>query len=186
MMRFTILGRGVTSSAESRKSQRSYPASWRNIFSRTLTTSTTPSVTTDSFRSISIRKTRLIQLQLKSTNAQDPNQVPSYRANLSQTYPGQWQTPEPIRSIPIRLPPYTKVAIQESTSAGHRISQVRISANPTCRNGGYTPNTGNANGGINNGWPDVNFQVNTKELLDAGKEAALDAARRAFESNQNR
>lgn len=43
-------------------------------------------------------------------------------------------------------------------------------------NGTFTPNA--------NGWPDVNFKVNSKDLLDRAAKAAADAARQAFENQQ--
>ncbi len=116
--------------------------------------------------------------------AQDPNQVPSYTGQPQQTYSGQWQIPN--------NPVYSNQGYAPSGNSGINISWPQNSQttgyqqSPQPGNGSFTPNPGNANSGINNGWPDVNFQVNTKDLLDAGKEAALDAARRAFEANQNR
>ena len=106
--------------------------------------------------------------------AQDPNQVPSYQ--------GQWATPS-----------YTNQGTQQAGGSGINISwpQNRQADGSGYQQGsnqfnGYQTNPGNPNSGINNGLPDLNFQVNTQQLLEAGTEAAVDAARRAFESNQNR
>jgi uncharacterized membrane protein required for colicin V production len=122
---------------------------------------------------------------LNQQSAQDPNLVPSYQGQTQpgQTYPGQWQTPS-----------YSNQSNPQDGNSGINISwpqnrQANSSGsqpNGSQFNGGYPANTASPNNGINNGFPDVNFQVNTQELLDAGKEAAFDAARRAFESNQNR
>lgn len=101
---------------------------------------------------------------LNQQTAQDPNQVPSYQ--------GQWQTPTNSN--------------QGYSQGGNSGININWPQNRQANSSGYPANTASPGSGINNGFPDVNFQVNTQELLDAGKEAALDAARRAFESNQNR
>ena len=101
--------------------------------------------------------------------SQDPNQVPSYQ--------GTWSTPS-----------YANQGNQQGGS-GINISwpqQRQANGSYQPQQGGNQYNATNPNAGINNGLPDINFQVNTQQLLESGAEAAVDAARRAFDPNQNR
>lgn len=121
---------------------------------------------------------------LKQQTAQDPSQVPSYQSQTQsgQSYPGQWQTPTP--------------ADQSQPQTGNSGINISWPQNRQAKSSGYqqgsnqftgnNSNAGNPGNGINNGFPDVNFKVKTQELWNAGQEAAVDAARRAFEPNQNR
>ncbi len=90
---------------------------------------------------------------------QDPNGIP--------TYQGKWQIP----SI--------------SNSSGSQQAGFQQPSNGQATGGGWFGNGSSATKGssqINNGWPDVNFEVNSKQMLDA----AADAARRAIDANQQR
>ncbi len=62
--------------------------------------------------------------------AQDPNQVPSYSANLSKRILDSGKYPA-IRSIPIRVPP--PMATRESTSAGHSTAKRPDIHKPPCQ-----------------------------------------------------
>ena len=103
--------------------------------------------------------------------AQDPNQVPSYQ--------GQWSTGTHQGNqgngsgINISWPQQRQANDSYPQQGGNQYSS-------------YSTNTPNPNAGIDNGLPDVNFRVNTQQLLESGAEAAVDAARRAFDPNQNR
>jgi membrane protein required for colicin V production len=114
---------------------------------------------------------------------QDPNQIPRY--------PGQWKIPK------IQAP------VNHSGGQNGYVNQTQPANSAAPANNGFTlgwltnptsaesnsqqtgyQQTGYPNNGasqVNNGWPDMNFQVNTKEMFDRATSAATEAARSALE-----
>jgi membrane protein required for colicin V production len=124
------------------------------------------------------------QYPSEQQTVQDPNQVPRY--------PGQWQLPQiqaPVNNTGGQNgyanqtnPPTNTPAANNGFKWNWGTNQ--NSAQPNSQQTGYQQN-GTPNSGappVNNGWPDVNFQVNSKELFDRAANAATEAARSAFET----
>ena len=117
---------------------------------------------------------------------QNPNQLPPSQP----AYSGQWQVTAPggyTNHQPAPGNQYNYQYGQQPTNG-----QPQYGSQPTTYYGGGLT-TGQPVGN-NNGWPNINVSpegwpqvnVNTKEALDAAARAAADAARRAFETNQQR
>ncbi len=109
---------------------------------------------------------------------QNPNQVP--------TYQGQWQVQRQPRT-PTNTG-YAQDGYQGSNGyqvpAGQQQYQTRAPINSGfgVRPQPTAPQTQTAGGQTANGWPDLNFRVNSKDLLDR----AIDGTRRAIENSAQR
>ena len=120
---------------------------------------------------------------------QDPNQV--------QRFYGQWQLPSttvPNRNLgtagyqnqPTNPPAQNNTGfsgIWGNQQTGNQQYQNQQTGSPNnTGNPGTIASSPNSNGG----WPDINYRVNSKELLDAATKATTDAARKAFERPNQR
>lgn len=114
---------------------------------------------------------------------QDPSSVPSYR--------GQWQV-QPASSSGGGFGQFfgqSNQNTQQPNASGQNSNGFTVNWNSgqggqaQASGNGQRSGTQNGSGQVNNGWPDVNFQVNTKEVFDAAAEAAR---QRLFESPPQR
>jgi len=128
--------------------------------------------------------------QMLGQGSQNPNQVPSYR--------GTWQSPTAPAAnngfggqvyLPNGNPVYSTSNPPASNGANSGFNwSWNANQNPNSQQTGYqqnpisnTSNNGGANNGVNNAWPDLNFQVDTRQIFDAATEAAR---RKLFEPKQ--
>jgi len=95
---------------------------------------------------------------------QDPQQVP--------TYPGTW--------LPPSRPSTPSYAGQPTQPPAGRNARVWGTGNTT------PPSQNVPTSPVSNGWPDIQFRVNTRDLLDAARSKAGEAVRRAFEPTDGR
>jgi membrane protein required for colicin V production len=121
------------------------------------------------------------QYPAEGPSPQDPSQLPP----STPAYKGQWQTP----TLPWGKSGQSAVWNQPTGTSANQPGDVQYGTTigggfPAQSAPGQTSNGTVFNG--SNGWPEFNFNVNTKDLLDAAAEAAAEAAKRAFENNQPR
>ena len=108
------------------------------------------------------------------SSSQDPNELPP----SAEAYKGQWNSPSTGESSGLTSSIWNRSSGTEANQPGG------VQFGSTIGSG--TPSSsqtaeGNLSSG-NNGWPDLKFNVNSKELLDS----AAEAAKRAFENTQQR